>query len=89
MNHHYHRYYTAYRNKVRRHPLRRSKDGIIWGVCKGLADWLDISTGLVRGVFLILTALTGFFPLGFAYIIAAVLIPLEGDSYTDSRDTYW
>jgi len=69
----------SYRYSSSRKKLRRSRDGIIWGVCKGLADWLEIPTGFVRILFLILLIMTGFFPLGLAYIIAAVVIPLEDE----------
>lgn len=62
-----------------RKKLRRSRDGIIWGVCKGLADWLEIPAGFVRVLFLILLMATGFFPLGLAYILAAIFIPMEDE----------
>ena len=69
--------HTSYTACSGRRPLRRSRDRLLWGVCSGLADWLGMSTGIVRLVFLILLAATGFFPLGAVYILAALFIPAE------------
>mgnify|MGYP002642512732 CR=1 FL=1 len=79
MNYDYHKY--SYRTQKRR-KLRRSRDGVIWGVCKGLADWIEAPVGFVRITYLVLLIATGFFPLGLAYILAAIFIPLE-DSLWD------
>jgi len=74
MNYDYHKY--SYRTRKRR-KLRRSRDGVIWGVCKGLAEWIDAPVGMVRIAYLVLLIVTGFFPFGLAYILAALFIPLE------------
>lgn len=73
------RYYDEYYNRTKRSSkkLRRSEDGILFGVCSGLAEWLGLSTALVRGVYLVLLIATGFFPFGLAYIAGALFIPLE------------
>ena len=55
---------------------------MIWGVCKGLANWIDAPVGMVRIAYLVLLIATGFFPFGLAYILAALFIPLE-DSLWD------
>lgn len=80
MSYKYNDYSYRYRSSKSRKKLRRSRDGIIWGVCKGLADWLEIPAGFVRVLYLVLLMITGFFPLGLAYILAAIFIPLEEDS---------
>ena len=79
MNYNYHKYSRRTR---KRRKLRRSRDGIIWGVCKGVADWIDAPVGMVRIIYLALLIVTGFFPFGLAYILAAFLIPIE-DSLWD------
>ncbi len=68
--------------KEKRRKLRRSRDGVIWGVCKGLANWIDAPVGIVRITYIVLLIATGFFPFGLAYILAAIFIPLE-DSLWD------
>lgn len=60
-----------------RRKLYRSRDGIVWGVCQGLADWLDIDAIPVRLGFIILALITGFFPLLIGYGIAALILPVE------------
>jgi len=49
---------------------------MIFGVCAGLAKDLNISTVLVRAVFLI-TALLGFGMPVIIYLILAILMPAE------------
>ena len=78
MNYEYRKY--SYKSRTRR-KLRRSRDGVIWGVCKGFANWLEAPVGIVRIIYLTLMVLTGFFPFGLAYILAAFFIPLEDSSW--------
>lgn len=61
----------------RSHNLRRSRNGLVWGVCKGFADWLDLPVALIRIVYLVLLITTGFFPFGLLYVLAALLMPVE------------
>ena len=78
--------------------LYRARDGIILGVCKGIAEFYDFSLFWVRAVFVVLFIFTGFWPIGVIYLVVALLmkpkpvIPLETeddrefyDSYTHSR----
>lgn len=55
----------------------RSRRGVIFGVCRGLAEHLNISVGWTRCLTLIGFIFTGFWPLGAAYIIAALLMKPE------------
>jgi len=78
--------------------LYRARDGVILGVCKGIAEFYDFSLFWVRAVFVVLFIFTGFWPICIIYFLAALLmkpkpvIPLETeddrefyDSYTHSR----
>ena len=57
--------------------LYRSRRGMIFGVCQGIADWRGINAGYVRLTLVILTVFTGFFPFGLLYLIAAFFLPVE------------
>ncbi|MCG8564427.1 MAG: envelope stress response membrane protein PspC [Desulfobacterales bacterium] len=81
-------------------PLYRSRKGMIMGVCRGIADHLNLRVFWVRMVALGGFLFTGFWPVGILYIIAGLIlrpepvVPLENEqdqefyqSYTDSRDS--
>jgi phage shock protein C len=55
----------------------RSRHGVIFGVCRGLADHFDISVFWVRIFFVLGFCVTGFWPVGVVYIAAALLMKLE------------
>ena len=50
-------------------------DKKIAGVCGGIAEYFDADPTLIRLVWIVLTALTGFLPGIVAYIIAAMVMP--------------
>jgi len=58
---------------------------MIWGVCGGLAKYFDMDPTIVR----VITVLSIFFgSLGiWAYIILAILVPLEDSKTTEPKDT--
>ena len=71
---------------------------MIFGVCKGLAGYLDFSVFWTRVIFLVLLFLTGLWPIVGLYILAALLmkpepmLPISSfedkefyDSYSHSR----
>ncbi|MHC1691553.1 MAG: PspC domain-containing protein [Sphaerochaetaceae bacterium] len=73
-------YREGYRDGIfdhKPHALRRSRNGILLGVCQGFADWLAIPAWIIRVATFIAFCATGFFPVGFAYIVAAVLMKPE------------
>lgn len=55
----------------------RSRDGMIFGVCKGIAQYFDLSLFWVRIAFLAGLFFTGFFPVGALYIFMALLMKKE------------
>ncbi len=75
--------------------LYRARDGMLLGVCKGIAHYRGLPVGVVRLAFVVLTIATGFW-LGIgAYILAGFLMdpepaltpqnPAETDFYTRYR----
>lgn len=54
--------------------LRRSRDGILLGVCQGFADWLAIPAWPLRLGVIIAFVSTGFWPVGALYLAAALLM---------------
>ena len=68
------------------------------GVCKGLARQFDLSVGLLRAIVVVLFLITGIWPVGLLYLIAAMVMKMEPvvpihntdeqefyDSYSSSR----
>ena len=74
--------------------LYRSRNGIILGVCKGIADYFDFSVFWARVITLVLLFLTGFWPVMILYFVAALLmkpepvIPIETDEEQEFYDSY-
>jgi phage shock protein C len=54
--------------------LYRSRRGLIFGVCRGLAEYSDIPTFWVRFAAVIGLFLTGFWPFMLVYIVAAIFL---------------
>ena len=74
--------------------LYRSRNGIILGVCRGIADYFDFSVFWARVITLVLLFLTGFWPVMILYFVAAFLmkpepvIPIETDEEQEFYDSY-
>ena len=74
--------------------LYRSRNGIILGVCRGMADYFDFSVFWARVITLVLLFLTGFWPVMILYFVAALLmkpepvIPIETDEEQEFYDSY-
>ncbi len=54
--------------------LYRSRDGIVCGVCRGIAEYFDMSVFWTRALAVFLVLCTGLWPGVFAYFIAALLM---------------
>jgi len=66
--------------------LYRSKsDRMIWGVCGGLAKYFDMDPTILR-VIAVLSIFLGSLGI-WAYIILAIVVPLEGSKATEPKDT--
>ena len=64
---------------------RSRSDRMVWGVCGGLAKYFEIDPVIVRIVFVLLIFLSGVGLL--AYIILAIVVPLEESKAKDTRET--
>ena len=83
------RYTRLYRNGI-----YRSRNGIILGVCKGLAAHFDFSVFWTRIIAIILLIVAGFFPAIGLYLLAALLmkpepvIPIKNSAEKEFYDSY-
>jgi phage shock protein C len=57
--------------------LYRSRHGLVFGVCKGLADYGQLPVFWVRVILLAVTLLTWILPFVILYVVAAFLIKPE------------
>lgn len=57
--------------------LYRSRTGMLLGVCKGLARFLDVPVAAVRLAVVVMTPFTGVWPMIAAYLIAGFVIKPE------------
>ena len=64
---------------------RSRSDRMIWGVCGGLAKYFNIDPTIVRLIAVLSIFLHGLGIL--AYIILALVVPLESSKATEPRDT--
>ena len=62
---------------ISRRGLYRSRDGIILGVCRGVADYFDFSAFWIRAILIVVFILTGFWPVMGIYLLAALLMKSE------------
>ena len=65
-------YKKRYRKK-----LYRSQNGVVFGVCEGLAQYLGINVGIIRFIALLFLVFSGFAPIGIIYLLMAVFIPAK------------
>jgi phage shock protein C len=78
----------------RRGGIYRSRSGIIFGVCKGLAEHFDVSVLWTRIITVALLIFTGFWPIGVLYLVAALLmkpepvLPLETEEAQEFYNSY-
>ena len=74
--------------------LYRSRNGVILGVCKGIAEYFDFATFWVRAIAVGLLIFSGFWPVTILYFIAALLmkpepaIPIDTDEEQEFYDSY-
>lgn len=56
---------------------RLPKNALIFGVAAGLARYVGVDVVFVRLALVVLTVLSGWWPMPVAYVIAAILIPVD------------
>ena len=80
--------------KILRGGLYRSRNGIILGVCRGIAEYFDFSVFWTRAIVVIILFFSGFWPIMALYFIAALLmkpepvISIENDDQQEFYDSY-
>lgn len=55
--------------------LYRGRDKVFFGVLSGIAEYMGTDPVVVRIVFILVTAFTGFAPGFVAYLLAAMIMP--------------
>ena len=60
-----------------RRGFYRSRDGAIFGVCRGIAEYFDFSLFWIRALAVIICIVTGFWPVVGLYLIGALLMKSE------------
>ena len=74
--------------------IYRSRRGVILGVCRGLAEHLDVRVLWVRVIAVVLLISTGFWPFAGLYLLAALILkpepmlPLETEGEQDFYNSY-
>ena len=63
--------------KILRGGLYRSRNGLVLGVCRGIAEYFDFSVFWARAIVLILLFFSGLWPIMVLYFIAALLMKPE------------
>lgn len=100
---HHHGRHNGFRSRWKKpyeeqRGLYRSRNGALLGVCRGIAEYFDLSVGILRAIVIILFLITGIWPVGLLYLVAAMIMKLEPampfgtpddrefyDSYSTSR----
>lgn len=72
-----------------RRPLARSRNGWIFGVCRGLADYAEISVVWVRLLAFVGFFLTSGWPLVLIYIVAAIFMRPRADVEAPRNAEEW
>lgn len=74
--------------------LYRSRNGILLGVCRGIAEYFDFSVFWVRTITVIIFLFSGFWPIMGLYFLAALLMKpepvlrIETDDQQEFYDSY-
>ncbi|GMW02066.1 MAG: hypothetical protein AMXMBFR84_32020 [Candidatus Hydrogenedentota bacterium] len=99
MNGHRRRFYGEGRHAVppplpEKTGLYRARDGAVFGVCKGVARYLDFPVAWLRFFTIVAAVFTGFFWVIVLYIVAALLmkpepvIPFKEEMDQEFYDSY-
>jgi len=81
-------------DKLTRSGIYRSRNGAIFGVCRGVAEHFDFSVFWARVIAVLLLFVSGFWPAIGLYLIAALLmkpapvIPLKTEDEQEFYDSY-
>jgi phage shock protein C len=79
---------------VFRRGLYRSRQGLILGVCRGIAEYFDFSLFWTRVITFLIFLFSGFWPVVVLYFVAAILmkpepvIPIQDEGQQEFYDSY-
>lgn len=76
---------------TRQRGIYRSRDGVVFGVCRGLAEHFDFPVFWVRMALVVMFIFSGFWPVIGAYLIAAFIMkpePVRPIASDDEREFY-
>lgn len=68
---------TMFENLKGKKLYRSPNDGLIFGICSGLAHYLDVDVIFVRLIVIVLTFFTHWWPGILAYAVAVFLVPID------------
>jgi phage shock protein C len=71
--------------------LYRSRKGVLFGVCRGLANYFDLKVVWIRLLAVILLVMTGLWPMAGIYLVAALVMkpePVRPIESEDEREFY-
>lgn len=57
--------------------MYRSRDGMVAGVCRGIAEYFDVSVFLTRAIAIFMLLCTGVWPTLGLYLLAALVMKKE------------
>ena len=81
-------------DKLSRGGVYRSRDGVIFGVCRGVAEQFDFSVFWARAIAIVFLLVSGFWPAIGLYLIATLLmkpapvVPLKTEAEQEFYDSY-
>ena len=81
-------------DKLTRSGIYRSRNGVIFGVCRGLAEHFDFSILWARVIAIVFLFVTGFWPAIGIYLVIALLmkpapvIPIKTEAEQEFYDSY-
>lgn len=84
----------TYETGTKQPGLYRARDGMVFGVCKGVAEYLDFSVFWIRVLFVLAAILTWLGPSILLYVVAALVmrpapvLPLKSNDETEFYNSY-
>jgi phage shock protein C len=81
-------------HRILRGGMHRSRNGVLLGVCRGIAEYFDFSVFWTRAIALILLFFSGLWPIMVIYFAAALLmkpepaVPIHTDEEREFYDSY-
>jgi phage shock protein C len=72
-------------DRLHRGRLYRSRNGVILGVCRGIAEYFDFSLFWTRAITIVLLIVSGFWPVIVIYFVAALVMKPEPVIHYDTN----